>query len=245
MSLTIRSAQTIRNGLTLRGSSAIITAGLALYLDAGNVTSYPGTGTTWTDLIGSRAFNFIGSPTYSSANGGYINFNPNNGDYAQCNTSLSTLTTWTTEVWHYYDYGTTGQAPAILTEIYPGSGASLNYSLGENSANGTGLGIGFFDGNTTTWHSTPGYALPLGHWYHIVGTYDGTTLKLYINGTVVESIAASGTLASSNSGIRLMCRWDNPDLWGGRLGVVRIYNGDITQSGVTNNFNTERSRFGI
>ena len=42
-----------------------------------------------------------------------------------------------------------------------------------------------------------------------------------------------------------MSRWDNPDFWGGRLSVVRIYNNDITQMGVTNNFNAERTRFGI
>ena len=31
-----------------------------LYLDAGNTSSYPGTGTTWTDLVGGRTFSLLG-----------------------------------------------------------------------------------------------------------------------------------------------------------------------------------------
>ena len=44
-----------------------ITSGLVLNLDAGNVASYPGSGTTWTDTVGSKIFTLagtIGAPTY-------------------------------------------------------------------------------------------------------------------------------------------------------------------------------------
>ena len=85
------------------------------------------------------------------------------------------------------------------------------------------------------------------NWYQIVGTYDGATIKLYVNNTLAQSTSYTpGTpLSSSGHGIRLMRRWDNADYWGGRLAIVRIYSGDIGLSGVTQNFDAQRGRFGI
>jgi len=67
MSITIRSAQTIRNGLTLQGNSPIpnhVTDGLLLYLDSRIPTSWPGSGTTWYDLSGhGNNATFYANPT--------------------------------------------------------------------------------------------------------------------------------------------------------------------------------------
>lgn len=44
------------SGATIRDTvSSIITTGLQLYLDAGNASSYSGSGTAWNDLSGNRA----------------------------------------------------------------------------------------------------------------------------------------------------------------------------------------------
>ena len=52
-----------------------ITDGLVLCLDAANRKSYPGSGTTWTDLSGrGNTGTLTNGPTYSSANGGSIVF---------------------------------------------------------------------------------------------------------------------------------------------------------------------------
>jgi hypothetical protein len=52
------------------------TSGLQLYLDAGNSSSYSGSGSTWTDLSGNgRNATLVNGPTYSSSNGGILNFN--------------------------------------------------------------------------------------------------------------------------------------------------------------------------
>ena len=79
-------------------NSKIVTDGLVLCLDAGNSKSYPGTGTTWTDLSGrGNTGTLTNGPTYSSANGGSIVFDGSN-DFVQCTGSL-TLTTATFIVW--------------------------------------------------------------------------------------------------------------------------------------------------
>jgi hypothetical protein len=42
-----------------------------------------------------------------------------------------------------------------------------------------------------------------------------------------------------------MHRWDQADFWGGRLGIVRIYDTDITTAGVEQNWLANRARFGL
>ena len=98
---------------------------------------------------------------------------------------MPSMSTWTVEVWHYYtgtnagvDLG--GSGASLVTETFTGTPSALNYSIGNDAALGspTDLQAGFFNG---AWRATPaGYTLTAGNWYQIVGTYDGTTIKLYI-----------------------------------------------------------------
>ena len=72
-----------------------------LYLDAGNTKSYPGSGTTWTDLSGNGNHGtLVNGPTYNSANGGSIVFDGVN-DYASVTyaASLNTPTGATYSLW--------------------------------------------------------------------------------------------------------------------------------------------------
>ena len=70
----------------LAHSPRIVTDELVLALDAGNTKSYPGSGTTWTDLIGSNNGTLTNGPTYSSDDGGSIVFDGSN-DYVQLSAS--------------------------------------------------------------------------------------------------------------------------------------------------------------
>ena len=215
-----------------------------LYLDAGNTASYPGTGTTWTDLIGGKVFNLINGPSYDPANGGQIYFYPDDGQYAQCNTSLPSLNTWSINVWHYYTGENTGTSPCIVSEIY--TGGYINYILGNGSDTSPDLQTGFW---APGWKLTEnGYTLTSNNWYNIVGTYDGNTLSLYVNNTLVESTTGLVyTPQSSGAGIFLMSRWDNQptELWGGYLSTVGIYNKALTQTQVSSIFNATKSRYGL
>jgi hypothetical protein len=221
--------------------SNLVTTGLVLSLDAGSLASYPGSGNTWTDTTQNRQFTLFNTPTYSSNNGGYLSFAPASFQYAQASTSLtSSLTRWTVETWHYYTGTNSGGLPCIITEIYPGSTSQINYTLG--TATTTGLQNAFFNGG---WQTTPAQALTSNAWYHIVGTYDGATIKLYVNNSMVQSTNYTGNVVSSQGGIRLMRRWDNPDYWGGRLAIVNLYTGSFTAGQVTQNWDANRSRFGL
>ena len=52
----------------------IVTNGLVLCLDAGNTRSYPGSGTTWTDLSGNGNNGTLSGPTFSATDRGCLTF---------------------------------------------------------------------------------------------------------------------------------------------------------------------------
>ena len=194
---------------------------------------------TWIDSVGNLPFVLYDGVTYNSGNGGYLSFDPTSGQYAECSTSLSSLNTWSVEAWHYYTGTNTGTSPCIVTETFVGG--TINYALGSLNDNSPGLMAGWYGGS---WNMSP-YTLTAGNWYQIVGTCDGTTTKLYVNNTLVEQVASTGTPTSSGAGIRLMDRWDAAEFWGGRLGIVKIWDGALDQTGVTTEWNANRTRFGL
>jgi hypothetical protein len=100
-----------------------VTSGLVMSLDAGNAASYPGSGTTWTDTVGSKAFTLFNGPTYSALNGGYINFVAASSQYGFATSFDSALTQYTVEVWHLFNGTLTGAAPVLF-----GEGRSTPYS---------------------------------------------------------------------------------------------------------------------
>jgi hypothetical protein len=222
------------SGLTTNGfwnSYSLVSPVLSL-----DAADYSGSG-PWIDSVGGKSFTLNNSPTWSSSNGGYFNFVSSSSQYAICNTSLSSMNTWTVGVWHYYTGTETGSAPCIVTETFIGGG--INYSLGKNNG---GFSSGFFNGG---WRVTDGYSLTSGNWYYIVGTYDGSTIKLYVNNTLVDSTAYVGTPTTSGAGIRLMERWDLSDYWGGRLAIVDIFDTALDQTEITSIWDSTKTRFGF
>jgi hypothetical protein len=247
MSLVLNSGFTIGPGVVLDANPASppitpVSAGLRLHLDAGNTGSYPGSGTTWTDLVDGKQFTLYNGPDYYSIDGGYLMFNPEEGQYAEAPSFPATLPVWSLEAWHYYTGNNSSGSPCIITENY--TGAFINFTLGSCADNSPNLQVGHWDGSSFT--PTPeGTVLTSGQWYHIVGTYDGSIHNLYINGTLSATGAASATCIQSGGGIRLMSRWDYTQYWGGALGVVRIYETTLDLANVAQNFNADRARFGL
>ena len=76
-SLTISNVNNRFGGLSLIPSVLpLVTSGLTLQLDAGNSSSYPGSGTTWTDLAGTQQnITLVNSPTFTSGTPAYFTFN--------------------------------------------------------------------------------------------------------------------------------------------------------------------------
>ena len=224
-------------------ASPIVSAGLVFHLDAGNAASYPGSGSTWTDLAGSGlTTTLFNSPTYSSDNGGYLSFDPSSSQYGKTSASLSELTRWTVEIWHYYSATNGSGNPCILSEVW--SNTPINFTIGSAAFGGnTTLQAAYF--NSNWYYTAANYSLPSVGWYHIVGTYDGTTIKLYINNVSTRTQASAGTVGSSGLGIHIMRRWDTGNYWGGRISIVRIYSRALTSTEITTNYDASKARFGL
>jgi len=236
------------NTFTMRSAASAsaggeVTAGLLFHLDAGNASSYPGSGSTWTDLAGSGLTTTLyNSPTYNAGNGGYLSFVASNSQYAQTSASLSGLSTWTIEVWHYYNGITDNGSPCILTDIYDANGVNINFFLGSLNTLAPGLQVGFYKDN---FFITSGETLPANGWYHLVGTYDGSNVKLYVNNTLTQTQAQNETPTSGGIGIRFMRTWNFNQYWGGGLAVIRIYTGALTTGQIATNYNASKTRFGL
>ena len=81
------------------GIKPIVTSGLVLCLDAGNIKSYPGIGTAWTDLSGRGGIGTLtNGPTYNSANGGSFSFDGID-DYVSSVSNLTLANNFSVSLW--------------------------------------------------------------------------------------------------------------------------------------------------
>ena len=93
----------------LAHSPSLVMNGLTLCLDAGNTKSYPGSGTTWTDLSGKgNTGTLVNTPTYSGVNGGTLSFN-GSSQYVNCgNATNLQITVGTISAWFNANNGNSG-----------------------------------------------------------------------------------------------------------------------------------------
>ncbi len=69
-----------------------------------------------------------------------------------------------------------------------------------------------------------------GVWYHVVGTYDGSTVRLFVNGTLENSTSHSGNLSASTQNNLIGKSGDA--LFAGQLDDVTIFNTALTANEV-------------
>lgn len=83
-----------------------------------------------------------------------------------------------------------------------------------------------------------------GAWFHGAATYDGSNVRIYINGVLESTTARTGNITpgslnmGSNSG-------GSSEFFNGTLGLVKFYNRALTGNEIAQNFNALRGRFGI
>ena len=221
-------------------SPKIVTSGLVLCLDAANKLSYRGSGTTWTDLSGNNYNGTLtNSPTFSGTNSGNIVFDGTD-DYVLVTQTLSTPIT----ICGFIKY--TDQAKALNTFINSFPHNTLAISLNRNGAGNLQVYIG----NGSSWLGTPSInsstTIAVNTWYHISFTCNGSTSILYLNGVNV------GTSANIPSGWstyfylgHLTGGVSNSEYLKGNIASTMIYNRALTAVEILQNYNANKSRFGL
>jgi len=223
--------------MALAHSPRIVTDGLVLALDAGNTKSYPGSGTSWTDLSGKgNTGTLTNGPTFSSDNGGTIVFDGTN-DIINCGSSddfAFGTGDFTIEVWCNPD--TFGSDRGIISISPSGGNATTNWQIRYNSQNVRWN----YSGSSDIISSS---AVSTGEWTQIVATRSGTALTLYIN-TVSEGTGTSSANLSDNGILKIGVNRFGDDRFDGKIPIVRIYKGKgLTAAEVLQNYNALRGRY--
>jgi len=213
----------------IRRGPNIIQEGLVLSLDAGNVRSYPGSGTTLVDL-GSQKTNagLVNSPTFNNAVPKNFALDGIN-DYIET-PNMSVTSTRTVEV--TYKLLSTGQSWGPLwrsdwkERIFPSNTVIIN-------SNGTYYYLAGPQDNTNIVTSTY--------------SYSGTSLKCYRNGALTDSQTMDGAMDSSTYYYAFgyqcggsSCLYSNVQIYS-----VRMYNRQLSDTEVLQNFNMTKTRFGL
>jgi hypothetical protein len=224
--------------MALAHSPSIVTNGLVLCLDAANPKSYPGTGTTWTDISGSgNNGTLVNGVGYSSDNSGTLVFDGSN-DYVSFNdTNLIPTAGLTVSAW-----AKTSVADRWLLDKANGSGTfSTGWALVGNEASKIVFGI---SGKTVS--SIENITTNL--YLNIVGVWiPSTSLILYLNGVQanINNTSIPSSISTTAANLRVGGRANNTDYWNGNISQVSVYNRALTTTEVTQNFNAFRGRFNI
>jgi hypothetical protein len=217
-----------------------VESGLILALDAGNNKSYPGTGTTWTDLSSNlNNGTLINGPTFSSSNGGSIVFDGvDDTTIVTDSNSLDLSSAITIETWIYPTKST-----GVQNVISKSNSTNNNGYIFPRTDNAWAAVIFYLHiGGWTTLSATwPG----LNIWTHTAATYDGSNMIVYINGLQANSKAQSGTIATNVNNLTLGDQPSYNEFYGGRLAKGLIYNRALTAAEILQNFNATRGRFGV
>src|SRR3989442_13769425 len=89
-----------------------------------------------------------------------------------------------------FPYTTLFRSPTMIRKQ-----GSFLLELGDAGTNRPAFLLWWTDGTLTRLDGPP---IPKFEWHHWAGTYDGTTMRLYIDGTVVSSLTISKTIATSS-----------------------------------------------
>src|SRR5262249_18149777 len=78
-------------------------------------------------------------------------------------------------------------------------------------------------------------------WAHLAETYDGATMRLYVNGVQVASRAQTGAIATSTNPLQIGGDSLYGQYFAGRIDEVRIYNRALSAVEIQNDINTALS----
>ena len=226
------------------GGPDIITDGLVFAVDAGSTRSYPGSGTTGTDLIKSESIDLQNGVAFSSANGGSWEFDGTD-DYIDLPDSLITDLNGGTEaslcIWIKNDTTVNGVSTSGIIQLSgynSGNGNLWFYNNGYTYLDifRTSRVEQVFTNNTeisTNWNMLT------------ITTTPGTNgWKCYMNGVLKKQVTGQNTVSVSNIQGGLTLGRNNASRYtNGKIAACQIYDTALTAAEVLQNYNAQKNRF--
>ena len=209
-------------------SALIVRNGLVLNLEAGNPTSYFSGSKSWVDTAGGTIGALTNGPTFSSS-GASSNIVFDGADDAVIWNSnpLSSLTSAKTyELWVKFD-------SSLVNTFTISCGTYMVYLEAKNTwyVNQAGASNAYL-----SWTFSTG-------WTHFIYSFDGTNHICYINGVARTINFGSGVSSQTNLYIGNRVNMDSP--MKGNIAITRMYNRGLSVTEILQNFNAQRSAFGL
>jgi hypothetical protein len=221
-------------------SPRIITDGLVLCLDVGNTKSYPGSGTTWTDISRNSNNGTLSGPTFSSTNGGVLSFDGTNDSVSVSRNVILEPQTISVSWWvkgqgNQGNYKNTG-----LGKFYDASWASWDSNT--DTYSNSNIKCYVYNGTTAGTVIVP--SVLDNTWHNICWTYTSPTIIAYKDGIRVGSASVTGPIVY-NSGNLSIGAYNAGLFFSGQHASTLMYSRALTPSEVLQNFNATRGRFNI
>lgn len=237
--------------MALAHNPRIVTDGLVLCLDAANSKSYPGSGTTWSDLTKNNLnASLINAVDYETNYGGEMTFDATN-DYAVVSYNSSNFVnssyTWSVFVKGQHVPNSTHNMP----DIGYGSGSWPRMGFRELKGSGwqwisySSAGSTSAFGLTIIPNTTPA------NWVHLCVTidYDNTLSKAYYNAVVSDTKSIYPDVSGNSSSLGIGRAGNTATAWNeqfnGSIAAFSVYNRALTANEVAQNFAALRGRYGI
>jgi hypothetical protein len=226
-------------------SPRIVTDGLVLCLDAASKRSYPGTGTTWTDLKGDNNGSFVNmtSSNFSSDGGGSLTFDGTNERVTSSSFPAFGNSARTLEVW----FKSSGSSDRIPVSLSMAAQSTVNVAFAMSFLTD---GTARVYGGTGTYDET-GISISKnlidGSWHHAVLTWDEQnpgTLLFYGDGDLVATRTRSTNEAYNTSSGCIIGTWyDYNRFWSGNISTVKIYSKALSPDEVRQNYLATKERY--
>jgi hypothetical protein len=225
-----------------------VTTNLRLYYDPSNLSSYPGTGTIINDLSGNGLNGIMSNITFTSP---YFSYNGTSSQIQVADNALLEPGSgdWTMEVW--VNQLVSGNDIVLAKVDNGGDVTDMSYSIRTtNTTYYAQLGSGSGTGPTLFVNST-NYVGTLNTWYQIVYVFTNVaanTLQTFVNGVSIGTVSHNLPsilnvtnplyIGSYNGGE--YAQW-----FDGKIGITRLYNASLTSAQVLQNFNADKTKYGL
>jgi len=227
--------------VTIGGISSgvqIVTTGLQLWLDAAQKRSYAGSGTTWTNLTGNANATLTNGPTFDSGAGGNIVFDGTD-DYAIASAvpmGANSTTIFSVTMWVYFE----GILNSNRMLVKVG-----NSFFALNSNSGLLLALDNFNASA----STSNFIWFGDTWNHFAVRFNKDVTprgRGYVNGTGYDiSISNFQTGNGSTADVNIARNSLFIDYGNIKVSQIQTYSTALTDAEVLQNYNADKSRYGL
>ena len=225
-----------------------VTTNLVLYYDPSNSSSYPGTGTTINDLSGNGLNGSMSGITFTTP---YFTYNGTSSQVRVANNALLQPGSgdWTMEVW--VNQSVLGNDVVLGKFDNGGLSQDVSYSIRTTNTtyyaqygSGSGTGPNLFANSTS-------YVGTVDTWYQLVYVFTNVasnTIETFANGVSIGTVSHSLASMLNTTNPLYIGSYNGgefPQWFEGKIGITRLYNASLTSAQVLQNYNADKSKYGL